>query len=293
MSHPHTKAAAGVAAVRAARGAPQMSLEVAAAAAGVSARMLKDRLRSLRSRGVCHDTALELTKSRRRVGERSAALNHRGCPPPLTRAAASDSSDAARGAGTGTACWASRGGASPAAPRSVMATVAVARTSAYQIEAQTAVAVSPVCPPLFLAQMAKRSARALANPGCAPHTLAEMSASHDRYDLKAVARHRRSPLPVLVTMAAHSDADVRAVAMSNVRCPQRLLPAAARDSAAVVRTAVARRTTCPPRLLGELTADTVREVRAAAAANPATPQQKGIIYLSDHRSVLVAATLPL
>ena len=159
------------------RGAPQIPLDGVASVAGMSTRMLKDRLRSLQSRGACHDAAVELSKSKRRVAERNAALGYRGCPPSLRRAASLDSSENVRNAGTGAACWASRDKSSPAAPRSVMATATLAGVSMRsQLRTIQTTAASPACPPMLLSKLVLCSIEALANPGCAPHALAELSA---------------------------------------------------------------------------------------------------------------------
>ena len=190
------RAARATAAARAARAAAQLPLATVAAQHGVAPRVLRDRLRSLPGRGGCEGTMVELTKSRRTVEERSVVLARPGCPPPLLRAAESDSSENVRHAGAGSAGWASRA-AGAAAPARASLAAAVASSGMSMPESRERAAALADCPPLWVARLAGRWDKsrfvALANPGCPPEALARGSRDPDSNVRLAVARHARCP----------------------------------------------------------------------------------------------------
>ena len=272
-------------ALRAARAAAAMPLDVVASAAGIPKRKLRDRLRSLQSRGVCCGTVVELTKSRRPAGARSAALRHRGCPPGLVRAAASDSSEKARNAGIGAAGWSGRSVAAAGPHRAVLARAPTMNAWSSPVSL-TGVGESVGCPPVFLSMLAEHSRmnEALQNRRCPIHTLCLMSRREHDAVRAMVAAHPNCAVPVLVALGVGEEPEVRAAAVANERFPGRLVADKANDTADEVRAMAAQRPECPPEVLATLAANDSPKVREAVAGNPATPSEAVWALAGDYNN---------
>ena len=136
--------------LRAARSAPALSVETVAVSAGLSTRMLTNRLRAL-GRGACAGTARALLASKQPIDARTGALTHPSCPPPLARASTIDRSPTAREAAAGAAGWAGRSGGDGAMTRAAAAVLALSDNWKHLRKA----AQSPGCPPLVLDHLAQ------------------------------------------------------------------------------------------------------------------------------------------
>ena len=124
------------AAIRDARSAAGLSLDMIAAAAGTSTSDAARQLRALKGRGVCAKTAAVMAASLKQTGLLRVVLGHWACPPPARRAAGGERSAATRAAAAHPVTAASR------------ARAAAGPTCTYRAMAKTM--KDPGCPPAVL-----------------------------------------------------------------------------------------------------------------------------------------------
>ena len=270
--------------IRALRSAAAFDTAAAAATAHVSVRALRALSRRLEPRGACAAAVAEASR-RGRVPERAAALDHQACPPPAARDAASDRSEQARSAASGTAGWAGRPLTPNAARRAVVA-AASGDLSAREQAAQTTtagvvlcrlstdhdgrvraeVATNPSCSLWLLERLGEdphHGARrnVAANPNCPPATLKRLSGDIDGGVRHAVAANDASPPELMECLSGDSLAWVSHRALRNPACPRPLLERLSSDPDAQMRKAVAVNPECPRGLLKRLSRDSDVDVR--------------------------------
>ena len=204
------------AAVRCARLLAGLSIDAAAAAAGVSRRHMLQALDATVGRGVCAETAAAAAAAGR-VGSRTVALSHRACPPSAARRAGGDISVAVRRAGVGVAGWTARSSDHRGAPRPVVAAVAATDPVRDPVETINGAQVA------WLAHLAGRAhldtRTAVAGHAQCPSMLLEVLAGDTQWAVrKAVAANPACPQGLLGRFAAGSPS-MRQAAARNARCP--------------------------------------------------------------------------
>ena len=229
------------AAVRAARSAAALPLDMIAAAAGTSTSGASRRLRALKGRGVCAQAAA-LAASRRPVWCRRVVLSHWACPPSVRRVAGGDRSAVVRAAAADPVAAAGR----------ARATAGRVRAHGETIEAMK----DPGCPPAVL--------RALV-----PDDPNVGSRDRERFEvaLHAVS-HPAAPLDLLARAAEYSG--LRYAAAQHRSCPPQVLLELVRRSRSTRRAAAAN-PACSPEMLAELALDPDLRTRSAAISNPSLP----------------------
>ena len=237
-------AAVSRAAIRAARSAAGLPLEMTAAAAGTSTSGAARRLRALQGRGVCAQStaAASLQRARRAEWSRCVVLGHWACPPPARRAAGVDSSVSVQAAAARLVTDMSR----------VRAAAGRIRTRPEMIKTMK----DPGCPPAVLRVLA-----------------ADMSGvglgDRERFHTAVHAvSHPAAPLDLL-WRAAHSKY-LQQPAAQHRSCPPQVLRLLSRANA-TVRIAVAANPACQPGVIEELVTDPDSRVRSAAISNPSLP----------------------
>ena len=152
-------AAVGLA-VRAARSAPALPLEVIAESARTTSERLLAKLRTLSGRGPCAQVAAATASANGAPGPLAVALRHRVCPPSTARAAVKGRSKTAAAAAVGTPGWAARRRTGTAAPAGVTwSTGATAprvlwtRAATSDRAARRGVASDPACPAVMLTRL--------------------------------------------------------------------------------------------------------------------------------------------
>ena len=232
------------AAIRAARSAAALSLDMTAAAAGIPPDVAARQLRALKGRGVCAHTAATAAASLRAVWYRRVVLGHWACPPPARRAAGGDRATAATQAAA----------AHPATAASrARAMASRALTHSEMLETMN----DPACSPAVLRVFAAN------DPGVGLVDRQRFEAA------QAAVSHSAAPVDLL-SRAAHSSG-LRYAAAQHPRCPPRVLRVLAQRSALSTRRPAAANTACPPEVLAELATDPDLRTRASAIANPSLP----------------------
>ena len=230
------------AAIRAARSAAGLPLEMTAAAAGTSTSGAARRLRALQGRGVCAQNAAAAASQQRSEWSRCVVLGHWACPPAARRAAGVDSSASVQ-----------------AAAAHLVTDVSRVRVAAGRMRTRpemTKTMKDPDCPPAVLRVLAA---------GRSSHGLSDRERFHAA--VHAVS-HPAAPLDLL-WRAAHSKY-LQHSAAQHRSCPPRVLRLLSRASA-VVRIAVAANPACQPGVIEELVTDPDSRVRSAAISNPSLP----------------------
>ena len=269
-------------AARAARAAPQLTLDDVADRVGVVRGDLCRFLTTRPVRGRCGQVSTEMwaQAARRRGSVTSAAkravmLAHPARQPATVRAATATEVDAevlAAASGT-TAAWAA-GRYEP--PRSVPLPRAVLTRLAADTDdpAFTCLlaAQSRDCPPLLATALAAGPyhRRGHHKAAAAAVEVSSCPAAVTRHTRDG-ARHRLWPAAAVARFAADPHLSVREHAASHPNLPPGLLDILVLDKWHHVRAAVAANPSCGARLLEILADDTVPLVNTAAAANPDTP----------------------
>ena len=231
------------AAIRAARSAAALSLDMTAAAAGISPDAAARQLRALKGRGVCAHTAATAAASLRAVWYRRVVLGHWACPPPARRAAGVDSSVSVQAAAAHPATAASR----------ARAMARRALTHSEMLETLNDLDYPPAALRAFVPN----------DPGLGRVDPLRFEAA------EAAVSHPAAPVDLLSRAAHYSG--LRYDAAQHPRCPPLVLRVLAQRSTRSTRRPAAANPACPPEVLAELATDPDLRTRAAAIANPSLP----------------------
>ena len=312
-------------AARAARAAPQLTLDDVADRVGVVRGDLCRFLTTRPVRGRCGQVSAEMwAQTERRRGsvnsaaKRAVVLTHPARQPATVRAATATGVDAevlAAASGT-TAAWAGRyePPRSVPLPRTVLTRLA-ADTDAPAFTCLLA-AQSRDCPPLLATALVagpyrrrghhKAAAAAVEVSSCPTavtrHT--RDGARHRLWPAAAVARfaedphlsarehaasHPNLPPGLLDILGSDRSHHVRAAVAANPSCGARLLEILADDTVPLVNTAAAANPSLNAHLVSELAQDPKSEVRAAVAARPRLPAETAAVLCQDPEPEVAAA----
>ena len=272
-----------VAALRAVRSAPHMSLEAAAAATGAAVSEMMDGSR-LAARGGCAAVAAACATHRDDPGLQAVGVAHPACPPPLRLMPKFVMRPL-----PGTAGWGVRHRDSERQRRTRRSFAVLATDPDDPTRAETA--ADPECPPAMLAGFMNTPSAftddALSeNLRCPAGALTALAGAAQPMLRVSAAIRRFCPQVVIRTLAGDDFSMVRMSAARNPRCPSDVLAELAQDPDPQVRESVAANLVCSPDLLTELAGDATVLVRCAVADHPTCSPDLLAMLANDARDLV-------